>query len=528
MKKLFCVLVVMLLVVLSGCGQQRNVYYPDVVQTETVTEPEETEPEPEPVNQLVLHESYHYDSKDYYHAWLQFHMLKMTMSYQDENFEKQETTFEIDEEGCVHVEIEGCPCVFRKTEEGLFLESGKLEAYSLTEGRPPRTIDHILADHNEWYILPGGVYTLDTSAYSYSFPEVLLDVDFLNMVFTLKCYDGSVVNGDMSFIHFAGENPYLLCTCPQGSMIFWMNPSTLPWEDGVDRLEYRSTQRFPTDGGESYQIAGQLQFCPQNDRELDAVFVYREDQNVDLTPEPEVLPVDSRKHLVWERFQFRTDVIGETEKEDYWLWITHFPLTGEWEISSTYDYPTTVAGTETEDGTITLKQGGYTWNFHREENALRFDGGSILKASGEVRRIDDGERLRVAKIEIPEGASFHILDQKYLYDGLSIVPGDSLETYQAAILLDIENQTFEFIPVDGVAQKGSFALPDSDSSGMITLPLATWNGYRREWETEDVHFSISEHALRLRNPWGVSLVPSGENSWSTFVPVPSFITPKRF
>lgn len=525
MKKLFCTLFAVLLLMLSGCGKQEAVYYQDAVQTETATEPEiaETEPAPEPVNQLVLYESYHYDSTDSYHAWLKFAMLEMTMVYQDQDFEKQSVPFTIDEEGRIHVEIEGCPCVFRKTEEGLVLESGTLEAYSLRGDEPPRSIDHVLANYDEWSIVPGGVYTLDTSAYSYSFPEVLLDVDFLNMVFTLKCYDGSVVNGDMSFVSFDGEIPYLLCTCPQGSMVFWMNPSTLPWEDGIDRLNYYSIQRFSTDGGGSYQPAGQLQFCPQNDFELEAVFVYREDQNVDLTPEPDVLPVDSRKHLAWERFQFSTEVVGETEKEDSSMWITHFPLTGEWEISSVYDFPAMVEGTETEDGSITLKQGGYTWNFHREENALRFDGGSVLKCTGEVRRVEDSEWLREVKTQIPEGAVFHILDRDYIYDGLSVVPGDSLETYQAAIWLDVESKTFEFQPMDGEAQKGSFTV----QSG-LTLPLAVWNAYRGEGRLEDVNFSLNEHALRLRNPWGIFLVPSGEDSWSTFVPVPSFITPERY
>lgn len=510
-----------LLLMLCGCGKQETVCYQDAVQAETVTEPEIVEPEP--VNQLVLYESYLYDSADGYHAWLEFSMLKMTMFYQDENFEKQYTSFEIDEEGRVHVEIEGCPCVFRRTEEGLFLESGTLNAYSPAGDEPPRAIDHIPASENGHDILPGGVYTLDISTYGYSFPEVLLEVDFLNMVFALKCYDGSVVNGDMAFIIEEGPS-YLLCTCPQGSMMFLMNPSTLPWEDGIDRLEYRSIRRFTTDSGASYQPVGQLQFCPQNDYELDAVFVYREDQNVALTPKPDIIPVDSRKHLVRETFEFSTKVIGETEKEDYWLRITHYPLTGEWEISSLYDYPAMVEGTEAEDGTIALKQGDKTWNFHREGNTLRFDGGSTLEVTGDVRRIEDGEWLCEIKMEIPEGAVFHIGDHDYLYDGLSIVPGDSLENYQAAIWLDVENKTFKFLPVIGEAQEGCFTV----TSGKVTLPLTVWNAYRREGEAEDVSFIVSEHALQLRNPWGSFLVPSGEDSFSIFVPVPSNIEAERY
>lgn len=511
-KKMIMIMALCLLLAMGLCGcSAEEVPAPEttVVQTEATTVP--TEPvtvptEPEKIEELVLEERYQIhieENSDHYFCYLVIY----PNSYYDW-FEQN--TYEVDGDRITFT-IEGEQCTFRRTENSLILESGRLLAHKGdTAVQVPIGTE---TRYKEEMKIRDGIYVLDTSEYDFTFDEVLMDIDLTEMTFTLKCFDGSVVSGTLRF-----EEDKLVCSHETGEMWFRI-VDTIRGNQGT--LELYSTTVSYAKGGST--PTDQLMICPQTDIRLEYTFVYVDNQDKEIPAAPDVVSLDSYKYLYEEWYSFSTAITDEQGETVYvQLRIWHYPMGKIWGFqrasqSIEIDYQ------ENSDGSITFSQGGKQWNFHWEGDALCFDGGSQLIADNGVSEKESYYR----KAEVPVGAIFDIQFSSYVYDALYILPGKTLEECYTAIQLDTKNQYVKIQCWDGRVLNGPFTYGDEYCNYIVfkcEVPDYTGMGTR----TVQIDLMPHGHALCIRNPWMMSICPDGlsESNYFYLFPVQG-VTPQE-
>lgn len=509
-RKFFYTAILILLLSLWGCGAE-EVPVPETVtvQTEATTVPTEPVPtEPEEVKELVVEERYQIlieENSTYYNCAL--------VLYPNSNFSRfEQNTYSVDGER-ITIDIEGEQCTFRKTENSLVLESGKLFAHKGDD-----TVEVPLGTetrYKEEIKLRDGIYVLDTSEYDFTFDDVIMDIDLTEMTFTLRCFDGHVVSGSLGF-----EEDKLVCTYEGGKMMFRIN-DTIMGNEG--ELSLSSTTVSYATGGSV--VTDQLMLCPQTDASLQYTFVYAEDREEEIVADPEAVPLDSYKHLYQETFRFYTPAIGKDGQQDqhgYHFFIRHYPLADKWEFQL-YTKPQVrsieVAAEEGPDGNVTFSLDGKQWNFHREDNGLCFDGGSPLI----VGNWSDVKGQNYYEMELAEGTLLDNTENDYVYDALYILPGKTLEECYAAIQLDTKNQWLKIQCYDGKVLRGPFTYGDEYCNYIVfECEIPDYVGMR---ETQ-IDLRPSGHALAVSNQWMLNIGPGemGDNFY--FFPVQG-VTPQE-
>lgn len=359
------------------------------------------------------------------------------------------------------------------------------------------------------------LFELDTSEYDFTFEKVLLRIDWTDMTFALKCFDGSVVTGTVE-----KDSSKILLQHENGRMIL---------QSGVHngKLVFENTGYNYTDTGD-YEL-DQLMVCPQLGSYLKYHFIYAEDQTQDIIADPDVVPLDDYKHLYNEAFSFEERIPGKEDPTKYdpcMLYIRNYPLAGKWEFQyhtkSNYG-SVEVSAVENPDGSICFSQGGKQWNFHREGDYIIFDGGSTLMA-GNWNGIKEREYL---EMEVPVGTVFRTFGEKYVYDALYILPGKTLEECYTAIQLDTKNQWVKIQCWDGKVLRGPFTYGDEYCNYIVfncEVPDYTGMGTR----TVQIDLMPNDHALCIRNPWMMSICPDGlsESNYFYLFPVQG-VTPQE-
>lgn len=358
-----------------------------------------------------------------------------------------------------------------------------------TEPTPPETE----AKHNI------ELYELDTSEYDFTFEKVLLKFDWTDMTFALKCFDGSVVTGTVE----KGERD-IICTHEGGRMIlsqYYHNEK-----------QVLGDMSFSYDAGRAY-ATDQLMLCPQTGYGLVYRFVYAEDQKQEIIADPEVIPLDSYKHLYKRSYEYRCYVTKEDGDKLCVFNIHHYPLEGKWEFKDASDAEEVIIE-EKSDGTIVFSQGGKQWDFHREGEDLYYDGGGSLTATGY-----DANTQSYSKAEVPAGAMFHIYEENYLYDGLYILPYETLEETYAAIQIDTQNQYLWIHCYDGNQLEGHYTY----EGNYIRFQCEVTDPYFG-MQIEDVELHPNEHGLHVwnegvRDVWEILIGPGEISDSFLFFPV---------
>jgi len=345
-----------------------------------------------------------------------------------------------------------------------------------------------------WGTIRDGIYVMDTSEYDFAFGEVLLDIDLTENVFTLKCFDGKVVSGTIDF-----EENGMICRYPGGHMKF-----TTHLQDGVECLRYYDSEY----GHAAYD---QLMFCPQITSNLDAYFIYAENRKDEILADPELDVIDNYKNLYSEGFVFdsQASVTNSQGFEDRCaLTFWHFPLQQKWTFQ-TFSQSKEVTAQEQPDASIVFTQGGAQWHFHREGDALVFDGGSVLIAGNAA--VDKQYQV---EMDVPQGAVFSGYHNNYLYDGLYIIPGPTLDEAYAGIQIDTENQWIKIHCYDGNVLEGTYTFLD-DIHLYCNFEVPDYVGTR----TTYISLTPSGHALGVSNGWMLNIGPGGMGDRFYFFPV---------
>lgn len=345
------------------------------------------------------------------------------------------------------------------------------------------------------------LYELDMSEYDFTFDEVLLKIDWTDMVFTLKCFDGSVVTGTVEQI-----GTELICTHKDGKMI--LKKGVCNGKKGLHQTNYiRGT-------GCNY-VDDQLMLCPQVDYSMDYSFLLAEDQEREITADPDVVPLDSYKHLYMEWFSFQSKVIdvdNQGQEILCTLRIFHYPLGEKWVFSTTgLTGAMEVNCEENPDGSVTFSHDGKEWNFHWEGDDLCFDGGSPLIG-------DNGSAIKEnhKESEVPSGAIFANTYDNYVYDALYILPGKTLDECYAAIQIDTKNQWLKIQCWDGTVLQGPFTYGDEYTNNIVfPCEIADYGGTR----STTVMLIPSGHSLTVSNQWMLNIGPVQMGDNFHFFPV---------
>lgn len=472
-------------------------------QTGSVTEatesaPTETSPiEPEETKDLVMSESYYFSLQDgdtYYQRYL---TLYPNSCFYDARWSGDAScgSYTLDDQGRIVMEIGGEHCVFKKTEYTLILESGSFDIYSET-GCMDVTPGKVSKNRYE-STLRDGIYMLDTSGYDFTFGEVLLDIDLAEMIFTLKCFDGSVVSGTLSF-----EEDLLICTHAGGTMRLRISnhPMTGSLEKTSASVEKGSVS---TD---------QLMFYPPSNGVMNYTFCYARDQAQEIVFDPQVIPLDSHKHLFRKIYQFRCDASEDSGGRRCVFNIYHYPLEEKWAFEGAFSR-TDVTAEENPDGSIVFTLNGKTWNFHREGDFLYYDSGNSLTAG-----VWNVETERYLKADVPEGAMFHAYNEDYVYDALYILPAQTIEEAYASIQIDTKNQNLRIRCSDGRILEGAYTY----EGNYINFPVEVVGLLGPE--TANVELFPHGHCLSVRNEgvrdqWELVIGPGGISDSFDFLPV---------
>lgn len=502
-RKFFYTAILILLLSLWGCAvKEAPAPETAVVQTEAATMPTEPAPtEPEEIKELVVEERYSIlieENDTYYSGGV--------VIFPESNFYwSEQSTYSVDGDK-ITIDIEGERCTFRRTENSLVLESGKLfarkgdDAVEVPLGTETR--------HKEEYKLRDGIYVLDTSEYDFTFDDVIMDIDLTEMTFTLRCFDGHVVSGSLGF-----EEDKLVCTYEGGKMMFRIN-DTIMGNEG--ELSLSSTTVSYATGGSV--VSDELMFCPQTGIRLQYTFIYAEDREEEIITASEIVPLDSYKHLYMEYYSFGGEIEDQGETESCGIGIYYYPMQDKWAFSVSarqieVDY------TENADGTITFSNNGKHWNFRREGGDLYFDGGDVLVADNGVETKESYYR----KMDVPVDAAFYLRNTDYVYDALYILPGKTLEECYAAIQLDTKNQYVKIQCYDGKVLRGPFTYGDEYCNYIVfECEIPDYVGMR---ETQ-IDLRPSGHALAVSNQWMLNIGPGemGDNFY--FFPVQG-VTPQE-
>lgn len=500
-KKISAVICSALLLTLWGCGAKpESAPEPAAAQTEVVamsTQPVPTEPEE--VKEIIMAESYYFSTyvdDVLYQRWITFYP---NAGFYDARWTRESTwgTYALKEDGKISIDIAGETCVFRRMETQLILESGSFNIFSDTGSAEvePGTISR----NKDVSKLSGGLYELDTAKYDFTFDKVLMDLNLTDMTFKLKCFDGSVVEGTLGF-----EEDRLVCAHAGGRMMFNLQRSGNQWllEDTRSDFEKGTV------------MTAQLMFSPQVDTSMRPyTFRYAEDQQQEITADPDSKPLDSYKHLYKRSYEFRCYVTKDGESKLCSFEIYHHPPEGKWR----FEGPSKAENVETEeksDGTIVFSQGGKQWNFHREGEELHYDGGSPLKASGW-----DAKTESRFETEVPEGAVFHIYEEDYLYDGLYILPAETLDKAVASIQIDTVNQYLWINCYDGNELEGHYI----NEGDYLRFPVEVIDPYFGA-HIENVELHPNEHSLHVWNKgqkdvWELLIGPGEISDSFYFFPV---------
>lgn len=347
------------------------------------------------------------------------------------------------------------------------------------------------------------IYELDTSEYDFTFEKVLLRIDWTDMTFALKCFDGSVVTGTVE----KGERD-IICTHEGGRMIlsqYYHNEK-----------QVLGDMSFSYDAGRAY-ATDQLMLCPQTGYGLVYRFVYAEDQKQEIIADPEVIPLDSYKHLYKRSYEYRCYVTKEDGDKLCVFNIHHYPLEGKWEFKDASDGKA-VTMEENSDGSIVFSQGNRQWNFRRDGEDLRYIGGSSLVATGY-----DANTQTYCEAEVPEGALFGSYEEDYLYDGLYILPYETLEETYAAIQIDTQNQYLWIHCYDGNQLEGHYTY----EGNYIRFQCEVTDPYFG-MQIEDVELHPNEHGLHVwnegvRDVWEILIGPGEISDSFLFFPVQGVI-----
>lgn len=453
---------------------------------ETASAPVQAESEPvpaEPVTELVVEALYYCsveENASHYACNISIFPFDGLCRIYNPYGDSLRGTCSVDDAGNLLLDVGGEICTFSRKESSLVLESGTLYAYSENgSAEIGAGAEFTLSQEIKLY---DGIYVLDTSEYAFSFDEVLLDVDLTDMRLTLRCFDGNVVSGSLGF-----EEGYLVCSYPGGRLSFSVNDNT-----GGASLHSVTSGATASD---------QLMFCPQTDGSPYHKFFYAKDRTDELTVDPDLTPLDSRKQLMQETFIFQTGVeSSQGEEVQCSLYIRHYPLTNTWEFQKEWQ-STKVNGTENPDGSITLSLDGQSWRFHREDGCLFFDGGSALTANNWPV---EGETL--VEVQLEPGAAFYNSKNSYIYDATYILPGASAEEPKAAVRLDPETQRVLIQCADGTLLEGPYVYSGTTITCLFGL--------------EDIRVNLfpSGHALLVTNPWNLTIFPDSEGGNTYFFP----------
>ena len=344
------------------------------------------------------------------------------------------------------------------------------------------------------------LYELDTSEYDFTFEKVLLKIDWTDMTFALKCFDGSVVTGiverNMNNISCIHENGRLMLTQ-------YLYNGKMVW--GNTNYSYDE---------ERYYAVDQLMFCPQTDIEFSYRFVRAEDQEQEIIADPDVVPLDSYKHVFAERYYFHDVIEEQGERIGCGMTIYHFPMQNKWSFVFE-SRQTDVDHTENPDGTITFSYKGKQWNFHREGDLLYFDGGDALIADNGV----DSKESYYRKMDVPVGAAFYLSNTNYVYDALNVLPGSTLEECYAAIQLDTKNQWIKIQCWDGNVLRGPYTFIDNYNL-YCNFEVPDYVGTR----TAYISLTPNDHALGVSNGWMLNIGPGEMGDRFYFFPVKGVTT----
>lgn len=343
------------------------------------------------------------------------------------------------------------------------------------------------------------IYELDTSEYNYSFEKVLLRFDWTDMTFALKCFDGSVVTGTVE----KGERE-IICIHEGGRMILS--------EYYHNEKQVLGDMSFSYDAGRAY-VTDQLMFCPQTDSGLIYRFLRAENQQQEITADPDADQLDSYKNLYKRSYEFRCYVTQKDDERLCVLNIHHYPLEGKWVFADASDTEA-VAMEEKPDGGIVFSQGGNQWNFHLEGEDLYYDGGSSLIATGY-----DVNTQTYCTAEVPEGALFCAYEEDYLYDGLYILPYETLEETYASVQIDTKNQYLWINCYDGNHLEGHY----TDKGDYLQFPFEVVDPYFGT-QIENVELHPNEHSLHVWNKgqkdvWELLIGPGEISDSFYFFPV---------
>lgn len=346
-------------------------------------------------------------------------------------------------------------------------------------------------------LLEGGIYTLDTSEYDFTFDEVLLELHLDDRTFTLKCFDGSVVQGSLYF-----EEDRLICTHADGKMMFTIHTT-------VDGNCLVSTRASVEKGA---LAAGQLMFCPQPGRSMEYTFCYSDDQSREIHASPEVIPLDSYKHLFKKIYQFQCYAEPENRDRRCVFYIYHYPLSGQWKFEGASKAKDVFAEENTE-GVIVFSLDGQQWTFHREGENIVYDGGSPLIAGSWVT-----EENRYLEADVPVNAMFHAFQEDHVYDALYILPAETLEKAYASIQIDTKNQYLWIRCCDGNVLEG----PYTYENNYINFPCEVMDVLGPQ--IVNVAIFPNEHCLTVSNQgardrWELVIGPGEISDSFHFIPV---------
>ena len=264
-----------------------------------------------------------------------------------------------------------------------------------------------------------------------------------------------------------------------------------------------------------------LMLSPQLKNSMIYKFHYAEDQEQEITADPEAAPLDSYKHLYEDVFRFAAPAYGEDGQVDqcpYHFFIRHYPLSGMWEFQL-YTKPhlrsVLVEAAETPEGDITFSLDGAEWNFHREADGLCFVGGSPMI----VGNWNDVTGQNYYEMELPTGTVIPRSDQSYLYDALYILPGKTLEEAYAGIQIDTANQWLRIQCSDGRVLKGPYTYGNeyTNSYLIFTCEIPDYVGTR----TTEVMLRPSGHSLSISDQWMLKIGPGGMNTYDSYYFTPA-------
>lgn len=498
-------LLVLCMCFLTACGAETPPITETTIPELTNAIPETAEPAPsetapvevENVKDLLIAEEYYFIAYEEDIPYQRYLTLYPNSRFYSAGWAGDSScgTYVLDEEGRIVMEIGGELCVFKKTDHTLVLESGSFAIFS-DSGSINAEPGKVSRDRYT-SLLKDGIYELNLSGSDYTFVKVLLDIDLTKMAFTLKCFDGSVVTGSLSF-----EENLLICTHEGGTMRLRVtNPP------GTVSLE--KTRGSAEKGAVS---TDQLMFYPPADGVMNYSFRYAKDQAQEIVSDPKVVPLDSYKHLFRRIYQFRCPETEGSNGLRCVFNIYHYPLEGKWAFEGA-TMRTDVAVEENPGGSIVFSLNGKLWNFHRDGQYLCYDGGSPLIAG--IWNVDTEKMLEAA---VPEGAMFHVYEENHVYDALYILPNGSLDTAYASIQLDTKNQLLKIHCYDGTVLEGAYTY-EEDYTRFPVEVMGLWGP-----ETANVALFPQEHALSVRNEgvrdqWKLLIGPGEISDTFDFLPI---------